>query len=397
MPIDKKLGLLMKNIQKKYDEALIGFASEAVGRVIPTHSTGSLMLDLVCGSGDRAGFPEGRILEIYGPESAGKTTVCLLAIAARQQEEDQKELADPTYNKKLCIYLDAEHALDLRIAEEYGVNLNELILIDPVTSEDALDVVDELIRSGQIAIMVVDSVPALIPSSVEKASYNQQFMAVLARFMSNVMQKIIGPAHTNGTTIIFINQIREKPGAWSPTGVAETTPGGRALKYYASIRLSVRAGERIKDKSGQVIGHLLKIKNIKNKIDMPYREAEVNLLYGVGVDRVFEVFQVALKADIIKQTGAWFTYTTEDGEIVEYDGLQMRFQGKDKMLDALRDIPDFFHELDNIIRGVEVEADMMTEDEIQLVRDAIKKEEEKEKILDETVIPKRGKAKGATS
>ena len=391
MALSKKLEMLTKKMQKDYDVHMVDVAANTSGRIIPTHSTGSLLLDMVCGTGPRAGFPEGRIIEIYGPESSGKTTTALLAIAARQREEDQKEMMTPGYSKKYCLYVDAEHALDLRIAEEYGVNLEELIVINPTTSEDAMDVLDTYIRTGDIGIVVVDSVPALLPSSVEKASYNQQFMAILARFMSVLMQKITGPTYQTGTTLIFINQIREKPGAYSPTGVAETTPGGRALKFSSSIRLSVRAGERIKE-GDQVIGHKIKIKNIKNKIDMPYKEAELTLIYGHGIDRVAEVFQVALKAGIIKQGGAWFSYVDEEtGEIAEFGGEQMKFQGREKCIDALRRHPMFYGELEDLIRGVEVEADSMTEEEIQAMKKAERDAEEENLQIAEKIAKKQKK------
>lgn len=250
--MNKDLQKLTAQIQKKYGAAMASVASEKVDRDIIVHPTGSLMLDLAIGGGDRAGIPEGRIMEVYGPESQGKTTLTLLMIAARQQEEEIKAEKDEEYEKKYCIFVDAEHALDFRLAEEYGVDLSQLIYIDPETSEQAMDVLDAYIRTGNIGLAVIDSVASLLPSSVEQASYEQQHMAVLARFMAVVMQKLTGPAYKNRTTVVFINQIREAVGKFSPYGTPETTPGGRALKFGSSVRMSVRRGDIIKRNNEQV-------------------------------------------------------------------------------------------------------------------------------------------------
>ena len=225
MALSKNLAKITAQVQKKYGESMVSVASETTDRDIVVHPTGSLMIDLALGTADRAGIPEGRLMEIYGPESAGKTTVALLMIAARQQEEYQKQLEDPSYQKRVCVFVDAEHALDFRLAQEYGVDMNELIYINPETAEQAMDVLDLYIRSGEVAIALVDSVPSLVPASVEQASFEQQHMAVLARFMSGVCQKLSGPAFQNKTTVIFINQIREALGKFSPMGTPETTPG----------------------------------------------------------------------------------------------------------------------------------------------------------------------------
>lgn len=219
--MDKDLARLTAKMQKEYGSEMVSIASEAESNIV-VHPTGSLMLDLACGNADRAGIPEGRIMEVYGPESQGKTTLTLLMIASRQKEENFKKEQDENYKKKYCVFLDAEHALDMRLAEEYGVDLDELIYIDPVTAEKGLDILDAYIRSGMIGLAVIDSVAALLPASIEQASYEQQHMAVLARFMSGVMQKITGPTKANGTTLIFINQIREAIGKFSPFGTQYT-------------------------------------------------------------------------------------------------------------------------------------------------------------------------------
>lgn len=364
--MDKDLARLTAKMQKEYGSEMVSIASEAESNIV-VHSTGSLMLDLACGNADRAGIPEGRIMEVYGPESQGKTTLTLLMIASRQKEENFKKEQDENYKKKYCVFLDAEHALDMRLAEEYGVDLDELIYIDPVTAEKGLDILDAYIRSGMIGLAVIDSVAALLPASIEQASYEQQHMAVLARFMSGVMQKITGPTKANGTTLIFINQIREAIGKFSPFGTPETTPGGRSLKFGSSIRMSVRRGEVIK-RNGEQVGHVMKVRIVKNKIAVPFKEATINLVYGEGIDRADELFQISVKAGFIRQAGAWYTYVDLDtGEIMKYNDVEIRTQGKDKMIDLIREIPELFIDLENKIRGVKVEADDMPEDEIAVI------------------------------
>lgn len=373
MAINKKLAQLTVKLQKQYGVAVASTAADMTDREIITHSTGSLMLDLALGAGGRAGMPEGRLVEVYGPESAGKTTTVMLMIAARQKEEDMKEVDDPSYEKKACLFVDAEHAFDMKLAEEYGINLEELIYVNPEIGEQAMDVLDAYIRTGAIGLAVVDSVPAIVPASIEKASFEQQHMATLARFMSGVCQKLSGPAYNNKCTLIFINQIREKVGVLY--GNPETTPGGRALKYYASIRLTVRAGEKIKDGT-DIVGHQMKIKVVKNKIAVPFKEATVNLIYGEGVDKADELFQISLKAGLIKQGGAWFSYLNDDGEVRKFDGELIRYQGREKVIEAIRKYPLFYGELEDLIRGVEVEADSMTPEEIEAYNLSIKEAEE---------------------
>ncbi len=374
MALSKSLDKLTKDMQKKFkSEDIVTVAALSDHMVVPSHSTGSMMFDLALGSGPRAGLPEGRFVEIYGPESAGKTTVCMLAIAARQQEENLRAAQDPNYQKKYCLYLDAEHSFDMKLAAEYGVDLEELLFINPVTSEDAMDIFDAYVRGGEIGLAVIDSVPALVPSAMDNASYNQQFMGLVARMMSRICQQESGPVHKHGTTVIFINQIREKIGVMF--GNPETTPGGKALKYYSSMRIVVRAGDKIKD-GDDVLGHMLKIKIVKNKLSKPFKQAEVRLIYGQGVDRIDELASVALKAGIVKQAGAWFSYTTEDGELVNYNGIDMKFNGRAKLLDALHANPMFAMELEDRLRGVVVEGDDMDPEEIAAI--------EAQKHLEET-------------
>ena len=219
MALSKNLAKAMASLQKTFDSEMVGVASEAANREIVSYTTGSLMLDMALGGGSRAGFPEGRMIELYGPESSGKTTTALIAMAARQQLEAERAEADPKYQEKMCVFVDAEHALDMKLAEEYGVDLQKLIYINPETAEDAMDALDLFIRTGEIGMAIVDSVAALVPAAMEESSYQQQFMALNARFMSGVCQRMTGPLYKHGTTLVFINQIREQVGKWSPTGV----------------------------------------------------------------------------------------------------------------------------------------------------------------------------------
>lgn len=371
--MNKNLEKVLQAVQKKYGKEMVDVASQRSDREIISHSTGSLMLDIALGANRRAGLPEGRIVEIYGPEGSGKTTTALLAIAERQRIEEERALTDKDYEEKMCVFVDAEHAIDMDLAEEYGVDINKLIYINPVTAEQAMDVLDALIRTGNIALAIVDSIPSLVPSQIEQASFEQQHMAVLARFMSGVMQKFAGVLHKYATTLIFINQVREKIGGYSPVGVPETTPGGRAVKFYSSIRLSVRRGESIKIGS-DLAGHQMKIRVIKNKIASPFKEATINLMYGQGVDRADELFQVALKLGYIHQGGAWFSYVDQEtGEIKHFGDQEIKTQGRDKMIELIRDIPLLYGELEDKIRGIErVDADDMPEEEQEAAKAASK-------------------------
>lgn len=391
MAISKELMKRMNKLQKTYDKEMVSIASERTDRDIISHSTGSLMLDLAMGANKRSGFPEGRIIEVYGPESAGKTSVCILAIAARQQEEDYKESVDPSYVKKACVFVDAEHAFDSKLAEEYGVNLDELIYINPDTSERAMDALDLLVRSGDVGLAIVDSVPALVPSSIEESSYEQQHIGTLARFMSGVCQRLTGPLFKTNTTVVFINQVRDKIGGYSPVGTPETTPGGRALKFSSTLRLSVRRGESIKN-GNELVGHQMKIRVVKNKIAAPFKEAAVNLIYGEGIDKADELFQVALKSGLIKQGGAWFSYVTSDGELVNIDGQDIKAQGRDRMIELIRSIPLLYGELEDKIRGVDVEADEMSPEEIEAQKAAEKEAEESSRKAGERAYAKNKKA-----
>ena len=283
------------------------------------------------------------------------TTIALIAIAERQKIENEKAAEDKNYVKKLCVFMDAEFALDTDLAVEYGVDLEELIIIRPDQAEDGMDALDSYIRTGGIGLAVIDSVSALVPAQVEQSSFQQQTMAVLARFMSQVTTRLYGPCYKNGTTLLFINQIREKVGAWSPSGqTPETTPGGRGLKFAASLRIRVRRGETI----GAVDnpdGHVMNILIEKNKIGIPKRTASVKLYYGIGVDTVEELGEISIAYGIVHQGGAWFKVVDpETGEVLSFDGKEANYQGRDKFLQEIHDNKELETYIETAVRNLEM-------------------------------------------
>lgn len=344
---------LLATINKQMGEDTVHFLTDDFVPQVNTISTGSLTLDLALG---RGGFPTGRIIEIFGKEMSGKTTICFLHIAQVQREELAKVEADPSYKERYVVFVDAEHAFDPKLAKEYGVDLSRLIYINPKTAENAIDAMDAFIRSGSTCLIVVDSVSALVPTKIVESSIEQQTMGLLARFMSTVCQKLTGIAYANETTLVFINQVREKIGAYSPVPgqAAETTSGGRALPFYSSVRLKVQMGERLKDKD-EIYGHIVKVKVIKNKVGVPFKEASFPLIYGQGVDRSDEIQQLAVLGGVIRQGGAWFRYEI-NGELVVRDGVELKWQGRNNMVQYVRDNPFFMMELEDRLRGKEIEA-----------------------------------------
>lgn len=337
MSLDKVLGM----INKKFGENTATILTPDFVRDIKVFSSGSLTLDLALG---RGGIPRGRLIEVFGPTSAGKTTLALLHIAEVQRAGEGR-----------AAFIDAEHTFDPVLAAEYGVDLSELVYVDPETAENAIDIADALIRSGEVRLIVIDSVSALTPSKIVESSVEQQTMGLLARFMSTTCQKLNGPAYANDCTVLFINQIREKIGGFSPAGTPTTTSGGRALPFYSSVRLNVRAGDQLKNKD-EVYGHIVKVKVVKNKVGTPHKEAAFPLIYGKGVDRVDEVSQLSILAGIIRQAGAWFRYEDADGEPVERAGQICKFQGRAALVEFMRANPEFLIEIENKLRGVELEA-----------------------------------------
>ena len=346
--ITKLLGV----INKQFGANTAHFLTEDFVPEVNVYPTGSLTLDLAL---ERGGFPRGRIIEVYGPSMSGKTTICFLHIAEVQKEEERKAREIEGYEEGYCVFVDAEHAFDPKLAAEYGVNLEKLIYINPKTAENAIDSIDALVRSGKVRVIVTDSVSSLVPTKIAESSIEQQTIGLLARFMSTAMQKLTGIAYEYDCTLIFINQIREKIGGFSPAGTPTTTSGGRSLPFYASVRLQVRMGDQLKNKD-EVYGHIIKVKVTKNKVGKPFKEASFPLIYGVGVDRADEIAQLTIFGKIIRQAGAWFRYEDENGAIVVRDGVEMKWQGRAAYADYIRNNPFFMMELEDLLRNKDVEA-----------------------------------------
>lgn len=330
---------VMAQINKSLGANTVRFLDAEHKPDIKVYSSGSLTLDLALG---RGGIPRGRLVEVYGPTSAGKTTIAMLHGAEVQRAGEGK-----------VAFIDAEHTFDPELAVQYGLNLEELIYVDPQSAENAIDIADALVRSGEVRLIIIDSVSALTPSKIVESSIEQQTMGLLARFMSTTCQKLNGPAYTFDCTILFINQVREKIGVMY--GNPETTSGGRALPFYSSVRLHVRQGDQLKNKD-EVYGHVVKVKVTKNKVGTPHKEAAFPLLYGIGVDRTDEIGQLAKFAGVIRQAGAWYRYEDENGELHTRNGREMKFQGFAAFTDYMREDVGFQAELEARLRGVEIEA-----------------------------------------
>lgn len=318
----KALDRAMKQITKDYGKGSIMRLGDEPTTQIETISTGSLALDVALGAG---GYPRGRVVEIYGPESSGKTTVALHAIAAAQK-------AGGT-----AAFIDAEHALDPQYAKKLGVDIDELLLSQPDTGEQGLEIADALISSGAIDIIVVDSVAALVPRAEIDGEMGDSHVALQARLMSQAMRKLSGTINKTKTIAIFINQIREKVGIMF--GNPETTPGGRALKFYSSVRLEVRRAETIKDGS-ENIGNRTRIKVVKNKVAPPFKEAMVDIIFGEGISQVGELVDMGAEKDIIDKAGSWYSY-----------GEDRIGQGRENAKRYLSDNPEIFEEVDKRVRS----------------------------------------------
>ena len=331
MAMDKKEALesALRQIEKDFGKGSIMRLGDAKANMnVEVISTGILPLDIALGVG---GVPRGRIIEVYGPESSGKTTVTLHMIAEAQK------------GGGIAAFIDAEHALDPVYAKKLGVNIDELLISQPDTGEQALDIVEALVRSGAIDIIVVDSVAALVPKAEIEGEMGDSHVGLHARLMSQAMRKLTGIISKSRTTAVFINQIREKVGVMF--GNPETTTGGRALKFYASVRLDVRKIDTLKQGT-DVIGNRTRIKVVKNKVAPPFKQAEFDILYGEGVSKLSSIVDMGVELDIIDKSGAWFSY-----------GGSRLGQGKENAKAALAEQPELLAEIEGRIRAALMKSD----------------------------------------
>ncbi|MEV7042074.1 recombinase RecA [Amycolatopsis sp. NPDC051061] len=330
---DKALELALAQIDKQYGKGSVMRLGEEGRAPIAVIPTGAIALDVALGIG---GLPRGRVIEIYGPESSGKTTVALHAVANAQR------------NGGIAAFIDAEHALDPDYAKKLGVDTDALLVSQPDTGEQALEIADMLIRSGALDILVIDSVAALVPRAEIEGEMGDSHVGLQARLMSQALRKITGAMNNSGTTAIFINQLREKIGVMF--GSPETTTGGKALKFYASIRLDVRRIETLKD-GGEPVGNRTRVKVVKNKMAPPFKQAEFDILYGHGISREGSLIDMGVDQAILRKSGAWYTY----------EGDQLG-QGKENARKFLRDNPDIANEIEKRIKeklgiGAQIDAE----------------------------------------
>ncbi len=318
----KALQLTLDKLDKTYGKGAVMKMGDSVVQDVEVISSGSLGLDLALGVG---GYPKGRVIEIYGPESSGKTTLTLHAMAEAQKAGG------------IAAFIDAEHAFDRFYAQKLGVDIDNLIISQPDNGEQALEIADNLIRSGAIDIVVIDSVAALTPKSEIEGEMGDSKMGLHARLMSQALRKLTGSISKTNCTVIFINQLREKIGVMF--GNPETTTGGNALKFYASIRLDIRRSTQIKDTDGDVQGNKTRVKVVKNKVAPPFKTAEFDIMYGQGVSKVGEVIDLGVDFEIIKKSGSWFSY-----------GDTKLGQGRDAVKTLLLDNPDLMDELEGKIK-----------------------------------------------
>lgn len=319
---EKALEAALAQIDKKFGKGSIMSLGDENARLdIEAISTGSVSLDIACGIG---GLPKGRIIEIYGPESSGKTTLALHVVAEAQKQGGK------------AAFIDAEHALDPLYAKGIGVNIDDLLVAQPDTGEDALEICEMLVRSGAVSVIVVDSVAALVPKCEIEGDMGDNHVGLQARLMSQALRKLTGVANKTGTMIIFINQLREKIGVMF--GNPETTTGGRALKFYSSVRLDVRRVESIKQ-GENVIGNRTRVKVVKNKVAPPFRMTEFDIMYGEGISKPGDILDCAVDAGIMEKSGSWFSY----------DGVRIG-QGRENIKEYLRVNPQIMAEIEEKIK-----------------------------------------------
>jgi len=318
----KALKLTLDKLDKAYGKGTVMKMGDSAVQEVDVIPTGSLGLDLALGVG---GYPKGRVIEIYGPESSGKTTLTLHAIAQAQKAGG------------IAAFIDAEHAFDRFYAEKLGVDIENLIISQPDNGEQALEIADNLIRSGAIDIIVVDSVAALTPKSEIEGEMGDSKMGLHARLMSQALRKLTSSISKTNCTVIFINQLREKIGVMF--GNPETTTGGNALKFYASVRLDIRRSTQIKDSNSEVIGNKTRVKIVKNKVAPPFRTAEFDIMYGQGISKNGEIIDIGVDYEIVKKSGSWFSY--QDTKLG---------QGRDSVKSLLNDNPELMEELEEKIK-----------------------------------------------
>jgi len=319
----KALQLTIDKLEKTYGKGAVMKLSDNKVLDIPAISTGSLGLDMALGIG---GIPRGRVIEIYGPESSGKTTLTLHCIAEAQKAGG------------MAAFIDAEHAFDRNYAEKLGIDTENLLISQPDNGEQALEIAEHLIRSGAIDIIVIDSVAALVPKGELEGEMGESKMGLQARLMSQALRKLTGAIHKTGCSCVFINQLRDKIGVMF--GSPETTTGGNALKFYASVRLDIRRVGQIKDGPDNVLGNRTRVKVVKNKVAPPFKVVEFDIIYGQGISKVGEVIDLGVELEIIKKAGSWFSY---NGEKLG--------QGRDAVKSLLLDNPELLDELEGKIKG----------------------------------------------
>ncbi|TCZ80029.1 recombinase RecA [Paenibacillus albiflavus] len=320
---DRKAALEMalRQIEKQFGKGSIMKLGESAHSIIETVPSGSIALDIALGVG---GFPRGRIIEVYGPESSGKTTVALHAIAEVQRTGGQ------------AAFIDAEHALDPKYASALGINIDELLLSQPDTGEQALEIAEALVRSGAVDIIVVDSVAALVPKAEIEGDMGDSHVGLQARLMSQALRKLSGAINKSNVIAIFINQLREKIGVMF--GNPETTPGGRALKFYSSIRLDVRRIETLKQ-GNDMVGNRTRIKVVKNKVAPPFKQADIDIMYGEGISKEGSIIDIGTEMDIVNKSGAWYSYNNE-----------RLGQGRENAKQFLKENPQMADEIEKKIR-----------------------------------------------